>query len=427
MINNKITILGAGIAGLCCAYILSKGGYDITIIEKDNELGGLAKSFDFFGNKIPESYHTIIPNEKEFLRFIKELGIKIYWKDADIGFIYKNKVYNLKTIFDLLRFKPLSFIDRLRFGFFSFRLSFINKNGLKNISAKEWVNKSAGINIYNKLFKPLLKTKFVTDNNISALWLYNRLALKQSRSKIGYLYGGLGNLIKKLERELKRRNVKIIKNADIKKLDFDNDEIKRVYYKKNGKTYLIKDSVVVSTISLPQLVTFSKNLPSEFKKKIEKSRYGSSISVVFQTENILTDYFWLNFIDKKTILGAIINHSYIDSKTENIYYTFTNLDSDSRLFSTDEKSLEKIYKKEIERVLGESLNKEIKIRKIKVIKSLDSKPIYFKDYLSYSPNISTPVKKFFLAGICLYPPIRSMGYAFNLGKSAAQVVNKCSS
>jgi len=38
--NNKIVVLGAGISGLAAAYLLDKAGFDVTVLEKKNEIGG---------------------------------------------------------------------------------------------------------------------------------------------------------------------------------------------------------------------------------------------------------------------------------------------------------------------------------------------------------------------------------------------------
>lgn len=42
--NKKIVILGAGISGLSTAYLLDKDGYDVTVLEKNSEVGGSMES-----------------------------------------------------------------------------------------------------------------------------------------------------------------------------------------------------------------------------------------------------------------------------------------------------------------------------------------------------------------------------------------------
>src|SRR5689334_14222010 len=41
----KVTIVGAGVVGLCCAYYLNKAGYDVTVIDRNNITDGCS-----FGN-----------------------------------------------------------------------------------------------------------------------------------------------------------------------------------------------------------------------------------------------------------------------------------------------------------------------------------------------------------------------------------------
>lgn len=43
--NNKVVIIGAGLGGLQCAYILSKNGFQVTVLEHDQRIGGCLQSF----------------------------------------------------------------------------------------------------------------------------------------------------------------------------------------------------------------------------------------------------------------------------------------------------------------------------------------------------------------------------------------------
>ena len=38
--NKKVIVLGAGISGLTTAYLLHKDGYDVTVLEKNDNVGG---------------------------------------------------------------------------------------------------------------------------------------------------------------------------------------------------------------------------------------------------------------------------------------------------------------------------------------------------------------------------------------------------
>ena len=40
-----VIIIGSGLGGLQCAYILSKEGYNVCVLEKNNKLGGCLQTF----------------------------------------------------------------------------------------------------------------------------------------------------------------------------------------------------------------------------------------------------------------------------------------------------------------------------------------------------------------------------------------------
>ena len=42
---NDIVIVGGGLGGLLCGYILSKEGYRVCIVEKNKQLGGCLQTF----------------------------------------------------------------------------------------------------------------------------------------------------------------------------------------------------------------------------------------------------------------------------------------------------------------------------------------------------------------------------------------------
>jgi predicted NAD/FAD-binding protein len=85
----KIAIIGSGISGLSCAWLLNKK-YDITLFEKSDYLGG-------HSNTVSISY-----NDKKI--------------DVDTGFVVFNfSTYpNLKAFFELLKVKILK--SNMSFG-----------------------------------------------------------------------------------------------------------------------------------------------------------------------------------------------------------------------------------------------------------------------------------------------------------------------
>lgn len=47
--KKKVIIIGSGIGGLGSAALLSKSGYDVTVVEKNTSIGGRANIFEAEG------------------------------------------------------------------------------------------------------------------------------------------------------------------------------------------------------------------------------------------------------------------------------------------------------------------------------------------------------------------------------------------
>ena len=68
--GHRVAIIGSGPAGLECAVELAKKGYEVTIFEKEQEIGGLL-SYGIPGFRLPRNI------TKNLTKRVKELGIKV--------------------------------------------------------------------------------------------------------------------------------------------------------------------------------------------------------------------------------------------------------------------------------------------------------------------------------------------------------------
>ena len=56
---SKVIIIGSGLGGLTCGYILQKNGYDVTILEQSHQIGGCLQCFQRDGVKFDTGMHLI--------------------------------------------------------------------------------------------------------------------------------------------------------------------------------------------------------------------------------------------------------------------------------------------------------------------------------------------------------------------------------
>jgi protoporphyrinogen oxidase len=114
----KVAVIGGGYTGLVAAYELLKAGNKVDILEKSNELGGLAGGFEIEGKPLEKAYRHIFRTDKEIIALAKELGLegKLNWHASSVAIYYENKIYPFVTPIDLIKFTPLPFVDRIRAG-----------------------------------------------------------------------------------------------------------------------------------------------------------------------------------------------------------------------------------------------------------------------------------------------------------------------
>lgn len=56
---SKVVIIGSGLGGLSCGYILQKNGYDVTVLEQGSQIGGCLQCFRRKGAKFETGMHFI--------------------------------------------------------------------------------------------------------------------------------------------------------------------------------------------------------------------------------------------------------------------------------------------------------------------------------------------------------------------------------
>ncbi len=72
-----IGVLGGGALGLTAAMRLARRGAQVTLIEKENELGGLAAGFKVgdSGTYLEKFYHHLFRSDKDIQALLDELGL----------------------------------------------------------------------------------------------------------------------------------------------------------------------------------------------------------------------------------------------------------------------------------------------------------------------------------------------------------------
>jgi len=347
---KKVIIIGGGIAGISLAYYLQKKKEigKISILEKDNKIGGLCRSFKFKKIIYDIGPHIIFSKYKDIL-------------NQNINLL-KNNIVKIKRSNKILYKKKI----RIKYPFEN-QLSKLPNNDLKYVLKTFVNNKHASIKPKN-MHEFFLKTfgKGITDLYLAP---YNKKIWKLDPSKLdmqmveripqppikdiinsakgkkteGYKHqlffyypkkGGIQKLIDAYKSQL-GSNVKIHKNIIIKKI---NSSKKELFFKKNRKNNKANYDLLINTSPLNTFYKyFKKNQKIRDKSKLLK--YNSIIIALININyNIAGNNFAFNISDKDIIFHRIckldfLGDNYSIQNTTTFLLEITFNPSDTKIFN----------------------------------------------------------------------------------------------
>jgi len=161
--TTDVAVIGGGFTGLSAAWELARKGVPVTVLEAEQELGGLAAAFDVGGEKLDRFYHHWFTNDRAVMDLIAELGLtdRIEINPTNTGVWFANHVFRLSTPLDVLRFAPLGLVDRIRLGLLALRARRVKDwRQLEHRTAAEWLQSIGGRAVYEVVWQPLLRGKF---------------------------------------------------------------------------------------------------------------------------------------------------------------------------------------------------------------------------------------------------------------------------
>jgi len=324
-------IIGAGPAGLTAAYELSHSDKKIIVLEKKNQVGGLAetKIFDDFKYDIgPHRFFT--KNEEVYDLFLKMLGKDALLVKRKTRILFEGKYfdYPLTPVNALF---GLGLIESIKIGF-----SYINarvKSYLKLSKVEnfeDWVVNSFGYKLYNNFFKNYTEKVWGIDcKDIGKDWAAQRIkglslstalrfalfpnSKKRPKTLIDEFYypkHGAGMLWEKFENYLINKKIDIVKEANVFKVEKKEDSYLVSFKKKDGgNEELETKNILFSNPLLEFIKIIEPSAPENVIKAGKELDYRNHISVHITTDKKLFNDNWIYIHSPDLKLARIADFS----------------------------------------------------------------------------------------------------------------------
>jgi protoporphyrinogen oxidase len=316
MSRGSVAVIGGGILGLTAAYRLAQAGVDVTVFERSNDLGGLVGAFDFDGNRVDRFYHVILPTDDRIRGLAEELGLgdRFRFRPTGVGFYDDGRLFSMSSIREFLSFPLFPLHDRLRLAYFVSRCQLgFDSEHLDQVPLEQWLRKLCGKRVVERLWKPLLDSKFdgrFEDLPATYIWARTRRMSKTRDSAgheiMGWLEGGYETLIGALVERIQALGGEIEAGTPISRI-FGADGA-AVGVVVNGE--LQRFDTVLCTLMPP----LARDLLSPDLLAVaptDHCRYLGVICVLVRTRRSISPYYTLNITDRRVPLTTIVETTHV--------------------------------------------------------------------------------------------------------------------
>ncbi len=310
-------VIGAGMAGLAAADVLRQRGRAVTVLEAASGVGGLARAIRVAGEPIEPYYHHIFPQDHETRALIDRLGLfdRLEWRKAPMAVMHDSHPYRFDSPLDLLRFAPLSPIDRLRAGLATgVQLVRPDRRRLDRTPVSLEVPRWFGRHGYDTLWRPLLEAKFGAHADMVPMaWLAARIRQRggsrgATGDRLGYLRGSLGTLAEAYATRLVADGATLRTATRVQRLQRVGQRWELDLEGLDGSSTL-SAPVVIACLSgsiLDRLV----ELPPAYAVAMRAIPYRGVVCALLELSRSLSPYYWVNVTDRLGLgCVGIIEHT----------------------------------------------------------------------------------------------------------------------
>lgn len=326
--SNPTYILGAGPAGLAAAYTLTQEGQSVVTVERDNRVGGLAKSIKYQGFILDFGPHRFFTKLAPVLRLWNEvLGEDQVTVNRLTRIYYGEKYfsYPLKALEAVLALGP---VETARILSSYLQAQLLHKRQPQNFA--EWVTSKFGRRLFEIFFEGYTEKLWgIPCTEISADWAAQRIKglslLKAARNALLGNDGqvktlidqfqfpryGSGQLYEKIADYLHRQQQSVLLNTEVVQVNHHNFQLTQLTLRNRhtGVKSIVDCSGVISSIPINLLVQqLNPSPPASVMAAAKSLQFRNTILVylIVEGRELFPDN-WLYINEPSVRLGRVTN------------------------------------------------------------------------------------------------------------------------
>ncbi|MGC1123092.1 MAG: FAD-dependent oxidoreductase [Candidatus Methanofastidiosia archaeon] len=271
----SVTVIGAGIGGLCAASLLSLSGEKPLVLEKEPFVGGRATSFPVKGCLLDNGWHASYYHNGyvggtigEILQRLEQ-PVKLEKLDPPLS-LYRNgtieSVVGFRHVPPELRPVLMKFAADIR------KIPYEETYTYDDMTVMEWVKEKTENPILLKHFN--LSSYFAITakaDRASAGEYFRVLQIATSMCQgLGYPAAGcIRTIADSLAQGIESRKGQVIMGAEVVGMDVDGERVSRVVYQKDGEVQEIVPETVIYNPPVYSILDYITGFPPEFVEKVK--------------------------------------------------------------------------------------------------------------------------------------------------------------
>lgn len=304
MMTKQVLVIGAGLGGISAAIMLARSGYQVTVLEKNSQIGGKLNlletegfSFDLGPSifTLPQMFRPLFEHdEKQMEDYISLKRVDPQWRN----FFEDGTVLDLwedpeKMEAELARFGPRAFqeygnflvysrqqydiIERgyLRRGLDTF-WQFLRFYGLKDARNLDYM-RTMSASIYKQISNPYLRDvfeyfiKYVGSSALRSPAFMNLMPNIQLEFGLWYVSGGLYQLARALNRRLEELGVTVCLEHEVLRIDSIGKAVTGVHVRRpDGHVQTLYVDYVVSNMEVIPAMKRLLHAPGRAMRKLRR-------------------------------------------------------------------------------------------------------------------------------------------------------------
>ena len=326
---KTVIVVGAGLAGLACAYELSQRGFRVTLLERSPQLGGKIASWPIkVGEEtfmMEHGFHGFFPQYYNLNRLVEELNIRDNFISLEsYAVVFRNNKYQPEVFRPSNSAFPWNVVDlaiaspnRWRWGInltklkhwqvfreiggFKIPDSF---NRLDHLSVSEWIKDEFPQGLYDVYFLPFAKSSLNAPDELSVGELMQFFHFYFFGNPEGLAFNGtkqdMGtSLVEPIAEVIQHNEGKIITEAMVSGIKWQQGKISSLSYQQgnsqNNVPFWVKrnlniDNQLVADVATDG-VTDVTDITDELPVEIEAAEETNNPSATSVTKSVATEYY----------------------------------------------------------------------------------------------------------------------------------------